>query len=97
MRAGADGDEVFADIDIETVAEFAYDGESFGEVLFVEVAYIEIDVGGFGFEHLCEDCPADDVTGGELCGGVVILHKGLAFDVAQDCSFAAEGFGNECA
>ncbi len=49
MRAGTDGDEVFADIDIETVAKLAYDGESFGEVLLVEVADIEIDMGGFGF------------------------------------------------
>ena len=95
VRAGADGDEVFADIDIETVAEFAYDGESFGEVLFVEVADIEIDVGGFGFEHLREDGPADDITGGEFGGGVVILHKCPAFGVAQDGSFAAKGFGNE--
>ena len=93
--AGADWDEVFADIDIETVAEFAYDGESFGEVLFVEVAYVEIDVGGFGFEHLREDGPADDISRGEFCGGVIILHKRPAFGVAQDCSFAAERFGNQ--
>ena len=95
MCAGADGDEVFADIDIETVAEFAYDGESFGEVLLIEVADVEIDMGGFGFEHLCEDGPADDIAGGEFCGGVVILHKRPAFGVAQDGTFAAESFGDE--
>ena len=95
MCAGADGNKVFAYIDVETVAEFADDGKSFGEVLFVEVADIEIDVGGFGFEHLCEDGPADDVTGCEFCGGVVVLHKRPAFGVAQDGSFAAERFGNE--
>ena len=97
MCAGADGDEVFADIDIEAVAEFAYDGESFGEVLLVEVADVEIDVCGFCFEHLCENGPADDVAGGKFGGGVIILHKRPAFGVAQDGSFAAEGFGNQCA
>lgn len=96
MRAGADGDEVFADVDVETVAEFADDGESFGEVLLVEVTDVEINMGGFCFEHLREDGPADDIAWCEFRGRVIILHKCPAFDVAQDSSFAAKCFGNQC-
>ena len=79
MGAWSNGDEVFADIDVEALAKLADDGEPFGEVLFVEVADVEIDVGGFCFEHLFENGPADDVAWGKLGGRIVVLHKCPAF------------------
>ena len=45
MSAWADGNEVFADVYVEAFAEFTDDGEPFGEVLFVEVADVEVNVG----------------------------------------------------
>ena len=95
--ARPDGYEVFADVYVEALAQFADDGKSFGEVLLVEVADVEVNVGGFGFEHLFEDGPADDVARGKFGGWVVIFHKCPAFGVQQDGPFAAERLGNQCA
>ena len=52
VRAWSDGDEVLGSIDIEAFAQFVDEGESFCEMLFVEVPYVEVDMSCVCFEHL---------------------------------------------
>ena len=42
--------------------------------------------------HLAGDAAGDDVTGGELGGGVKRLHEADAIAVAEDGAFTADGF-----
>ena len=64
MGAGTDGDQIFADIYIEAFAQFGDEGETFFEMCFIEMANVEVDVGGVCFEHLFQDGAADDVARG---------------------------------
>ena len=59
------------------------------------MAYVEIDVGGVGLEHLREDRSADDVPRGQFGGLAVVGHEAVAVHVEQEAAFAAEGLGDE--
>ena len=83
MGAGPDRDQVVADVDVEALAQVADHGESLGEVLFIEVPHVEVDVGRVGLAHLGEDGPADDVARGQLTRFVIVLHEAPALGVQQ--------------
>jgi len=95
--AGSDGDEVFGDVDVEASAQFVDEGETVGELFFVEVSDIEVNVGGGGFEHLREDGTADDVAWCQFGVVVVVGHKAVVVNVEQLCAFASDSFGDQCA
>ena len=63
-------------------------------MLFVEMSNVEIDVRGFGLQHLRENGPADNIARGKLGVWMVFGHKGFAFGIPQNRSFAAERFAD---
>ena len=84
VGAGADGDAVLGDVEVEPLAERGDAGEAFVDERRVEVRQVEVDVGVLGLRHLGDDRAGDVVARGEFGVLVIIGHEPIAVAVAEE-------------
>ena len=95
VGAGADGDRVAGDVEIEPLAEGREAREAFVDEGWIEMREVEVDVGMLGPGHLGDDRSRDIVAWGELGVFMELGHEAVPVAVAEVCPFAADRLGDQ--